>query len=194
MYPGSTRLGRARYTRTAVALHWTLVVVILCALAMGWVMTHMAITPLKVRLYSWHKWIGVTALALLGVRALWRLHRPPPPMVPMPAWQHVCAQMLHAFLYVMMLMQPLTGWVFSNASGYPIVYLARIRLPNLVGPDKALANAFRNFHHVGAAIFAAAIAVHALAALKHHWKDQDDTLRRMLRWRVSPVADMRSER
>ena len=174
-----------RYTRTAVALHWTVGTLVITALSMGWIMTDMAISPLRLQVYSWHKWIGITILTLFFVRALWRLTHPAPPLLPMPAWQRVSAQFVHGLLYLMLLVQPITGWIFSNASGRAIVYLGLIPLPNLVGKDKALAATFKNLHSTGGAVLAIAVGLHVLAALKHHFIDRDDTLRRMLRWRTS---------
>jgi cytochrome b561 len=168
------------YSRTAIGLHWTVFALIATALAMGWIMTGMGISPLKLRVYSWHKWIGVTVLALFFVRGVWRLMRAPPPLLPAPGWQQGAAHALHAILYLFMFVQPLTGWMYSNATGYPIVYLGLIRLPNLVAKDKPLALIFEQIHDVGAIVLAAAIAIHALAALKHHVIDRDATLRRML--------------
>ena len=173
------------YTRTAVALHWTVAVLIITALAMGWVMTDLAFSPLKLRVYSWHKWIGVTVLALFFIRSLWRLTHAAPPLLPMPAWQSLAARALHVLLYAMMLIQPLTGWITSNAAGIPIVYLGLIPLPNLVGKNKALAHLFEDLHSTGGVVLAVAIGLHALAALKHHFMDRDDTFRRMLRWHAS---------
>jgi cytochrome b561 len=88
-------------------------------------------------------------------------------------------------LYLMLLVQPLTGWIYSNAAGFPVVYLKLIPLPNLVAKDKALAARFEDLHGAGGTILAIAIGLHALAALKHHFIDRDDTLRRMLRWRAT---------
>jgi len=119
------------------------------------------------------------------VRALSRLTHPAPPLLPMPAWQRVSAQFVHGLLYLMLLVQPITGWIFSNASGRAIVYLGLIPLPNLVSKDKALAATFKNLHSSGGVVLAIAVGLHVLAALKHHFIDRDDTLRRMLRWRTS---------
>lgn len=173
-----------QYTRTAVALHWTVSALVITALAMGWIMTDLVVSPLKLRVYSWHKWIGVTVLALFFVRGLWRLTHAAPAPLPMPAWQRLSAAAVHGLLYALMLVQPITGWIYSNASGYPIVYLKLIPLPNLVGKDKALAASFEEIHGAGGALLAALIGLHVLAALKHHFFDRDDTLRRMLRWRA----------
>ncbi len=171
-----------KYTRTAVALHWVVFGLLIIAFAIGWLMTDMANSPFKLQVYSWHKWTGVTVLALFFVRGLWRLTHPAPASLPMPAWQHGVANVLHGLLYAMLLMQPLSGWLFSNAVGRPIVYLNLIPLPNLVAKNPALGAVFREFHETGATVLAIAIGLHALAALKHHFVDHDDTLRRMLRW------------
>ena len=174
-----------RYTRTAITLHWTVGALVITALGMGWIMTDMATSPLKLQVYSWHKWLGVTILALFFVRALWRLTHPAPALLPMPAWQRRAALLLHGFLYAMLLVQPVTGWLFSNASGRPIVYLGLIPLPNLVGKDRALADTLKSVHSTGGLLIAIAVGLHLLATLKHHFIDRDDTLGRMLRWRAS---------
>ena len=67
----------AHYNRTAVGLHWLIAGLIGVALVMGWVMTDMAVTPLRLKLFNWHKWVGITVLWLAALRILWRVtHRP----------------------------------------------------------------------------------------------------------------------
>ena len=169
-----------RYTSAAIGLHWLIAALIGVALVMGWVMTDMAISPQKLKLYNWHKWVGITVLWLAAVRILWRVTHRPPAMVTMPAWQRIAAHALHGVLYLLMLAQPLSGWIFSNASGYPIVYLRLLPLPNLVGKNKQLADQWQEIHETLGWLLVAVLVVHALAALKHHLIDKDDTLRRML--------------
>jgi cytochrome b561 len=170
------------YTRTAVSLHWLIAGLIISAFALGWVMTDLAITPLKVRMFNWHKWVGMTILGLAALRALWRLTHPAPPLLPMPAWQRISAHALHGLLYAMMFALPLSGWAYSNATGYPIVYLGLWRLPDLVMKDKALAAQLVQVHHTLGWVLLATVVIHVAAALKHHFVDRDETLKRMLRW------------
>jgi cytochrome b561 len=152
-------------------------------------MTDMLSRPLKLEFFDWHKWIGVTVLALVFVRALWRVTHRAPALLPMPFWQRRAAQLLHGFLYAMLVLQPVTGWLYSNASGRAIVYLGLLPLPNLVGKDRALAGTLRQLHNTGGTVLAIAIGLHVLATLKHLLIDRDETLQRMLRWRAAPAAD-----
>lgn len=169
-----------RYTTTAIALHWLIAVLIVGAFTLGWIMTDLGVSPLKLRMFNWHKWVGVTVLTLVIVRTIWRLTHPAPALLPMPAWQRKAANSLHHLLYVFMFLQPISGWVYSNAAGYPIVYLGLLRLPNLVAKDKALADTWMEVHEILGWALLAAITLHVLAGLKHHLVDRDDTLRRML--------------
>lgn len=173
------------YTRTAIALHWLIAGLIICAFALGWTMTEMAISPLKLRMFNWHKWVGISVLGLAAIRGLWRLTHPAPALLPMPAWQRIAAHALHGVLYAIMFALPLSGWAYSNAVGYPIVYLGLLPLPNLVEKNKALAQSLLQLHQVLGWLLIITLAAHVLAALKHHFIDRDATLKRMLSTRVS---------
>jgi cytochrome b561 len=170
------------YTRTAVALHWLIAGFILSALFMGWTMTSMEFSPGKLKLVNYHKWVGVTILALALLRILWRLTHRAPPLEPMAGWQKFAAHAGHGLLYVLMVLVPLSGWAYSNATGYPIVYLGKLPLPDLVGRDKELAAQLVQVHGVLAVTLAVTVALHLLAALQHHFLHRDRTLRRMLTW------------
>jgi cytochrome b561 len=178
-------MAEAHYTRTAVGLHWLIAALIVCAFTLGWTMTNMAISPLKLRMFNWHKWVGISILTLAIVRIVWRLTHRAPPMVPMPRWQGIAANALHGVLYLLLLAMPLSGWIYSNAAGYRIVYLGLLPLPNLVGKDKALAEVFENLHGALGLLLSLCVVAHLLAALVHHFWHRDDTLRRMLRWQAN---------
>lgn len=171
------------YTRTAVALHWSIGGLILAALFMGWTMTDMAISPQKLKVYNYHKWIGVTVLALALLRIVWRLTHRAPALPSMPRWQRIAAHAGHGLLYLLMLVQPVTGWIYSNATGYPVVYLGKLPLPDLVARDRELAALWLQVHQTLAIVLAVLVALHVLAALYHQFIARDNTLRRMLAWR-----------
>lgn len=171
------------YTRTAVALHWLVAILVIGAFMLGVSMTDMPISPLRVRMYNWHKWVGVTVLALATLRLLWRLTHAAPAFLPMPAWQRVAAHALHLALYALMFLQPISGWIYSNAVGYPIVYLGMFPLPTLVAKSKEIAAVWLQVHKACGGMIFIAVILHVLAALKHQFINRDGTLRRMFAWR-----------
>src|ERR1019366_8967235 len=105
----------ARYTNTAIALHWLIFMLIACGFALAVYMVDLPLSPQKLKYFSWHKWIGVTVFLLAVVRVAWRLSHPAPSPVTMPAWQRHAAAASHALLYVLILLIPFTGWIYSSA-------------------------------------------------------------------------------
>jgi cytochrome b561 len=176
-----------RYTRTAIALHWLIALLIIGAFTLGLVMTDIpGVTPAKLRYYNWHKWAGVTVLLLALLRLLWRLgHRPPPLTASTPAWQRQASGAVHHLLYVLMFAVPLSGYFMTLALGRPVVYFGLFKLPVLIGPDKALGERLEQVHEWLNWLMAAIVVLHVLAALKHAFIDRDDTMRRMLPGRNS---------
>jgi cytochrome b561 len=173
------------YTRTAVGLHWAVAGLVFAALFMGWTMTSMAVSPLRLNVYNWHKWVGVTVLTLALLRLLWRLSHPAPPLAAsMPRWQRIGAHTGHGLLYLLLFAMPLTGWIFSNYSGYPVVYLGKLPLPDLVERNRELAAVWLQVHGTLALVLAATVAGHVLAAMYHQFIARDGTLLRILRWRA----------
>jgi cytochrome b561 len=171
----------AGYTRTAIGLHWLIALLIAAGFTLGLLLGDMKLSPLKAQLESYHKWIGVTVFLGLVLRAFWRLTHRPPPLPAMPAWQVVAAKFTHGLLYTLMAAVPITGWLFSSAHGYPVKYLGLWQLPDLVPKDQSLARALHAIHENFAWLMVYVAGLHAAAALKHHFYDRDDTLRRMFR-------------
>jgi cytochrome b561 len=170
-----------RYTAPAIALHWIVAILILVNLALGLYTVGLPLSPTKLRYFSFHKWIGVTVFLLAAARLLWRLGHPAPALPEaMPAWERKTAHATHVLLYVLFFAAPLTGWLFSSASGFQTVYLGVVPIPDLLSKDKALAEALKLAHKSINYTMAAVIVLHVAAALKHHFLDKDDVLRRML--------------
>ena len=171
-----------RYTNTAILFHWLLAVMIIGAFTLGLVMTDMpGITPTKLKYFSWHKWAGVTILALAALRLLWRLtHKAPPYPAAMPAWQMTSANVLHGMLYVLMFAVPLSGYFYTLASGYPVVYFGVLELPVLIDKNEQLKPVLQAVHYWLNMGMAACVALHVAAALKHHFIDRDGLIKRMM--------------
>lgn len=169
-----------RYTGPAIAAHWLIAILILAAFPLGLYMHELTLSPTKLKLYSYHKWIGMTVLLLFVPRILWRLtHRPPAPL-PMPAWQHKIAEGTHHLLYLLMFLVPLSGWLMSSAKGFQVVYFGVLPIPDLIGKDKELGELLEEMHEVLSWSLMTLVGLHLAGALKHHIIDKDSTLRRML--------------
>ncbi|MBI3285600.1 MAG: cytochrome b [Burkholderiales bacterium] len=172
---------QARYSMTTIILHWLVALLIVAAFALGTVMTDMRISPAKLQYYSWHKWLGVTVLALVGLRLLSRLSGTAPAYPDsMPAWEKQAARGTHALLYLLMLAVPLSGYFYTLAAGYPVVYLGLFELPVLIGPHPELKHFLKTLHATLTYIMLALVILHVAAALKHYFIDQDGILQRML--------------
>jgi cytochrome b561 len=179
--PGAT----ARYTPLAILLHWLLGAALVAVFALGLYMHELPFSPQRLKLYNWHKWAGVSLLALSLLRLLWRAtHRPPalPQAIEaaMPAWQRLAHHATHHGLYALFFAVPLIGWAYSSAAGFPIVFFGVLPLPDFVPVDKALAELIKPWHEISAFAMAALVLMHVGAALKHQWLDRDGLLTRML--------------
>jgi cytochrome b561 len=169
------------YTPTAIALHWVIALLVFVTFPVGIVMHEMALSPDKLRMLSYHKWLGVTVFILLVVRLAWRAAHKPAPMVEgMPQWQMIAAKGVHVLLYVLLFAIPLSGWLMSSAKGFQTVYLGMMPLPDLLSKDKVLGDALSELHKVLNITMLLLVIAHVAAALKHHFVERDGTLARML--------------
>lgn len=169
-----------RYTGTAIVLHWLAGFLIVGGFALGLWMTGLEISPAKLTWYSYHKWIGITVFLIALARLAWRRAHPPPMPVAMPEWQRKAAAATHVALYALMLAIPLSGWIYSSATGVSVAYFGLVPLPDLVPKDKTLAAILKGIHVTLNYSLLALVIVHVGAALKHHLVDRDGVLARML--------------
>jgi len=171
-----------RYTPMAIALHWLLAAAIIATFMLGLTMVDMpGITPTKLKYFNWHKWAGVTIFGIAVLRVLWRLGHPAPalPETTTP-WGRRAAAGMHYLLYALIFAVPLSGYFYSLAAGFPVVYLGHFPLPVLIGRNDALKPLLNGLHYWLNMTLAAAVVLHAAAAFKHHFINRDDVLLRML--------------
>ena len=169
------------YTRTAILLHWLVALCIFAAFPLGLYMSELLLSPRKLQLYSYHKWLGISVLLLAIARLFWRrLHRPPPLAATMPRWQRLAAQGTHHLLYLLMLVVPISGWLMSSALGVSVVWFGVLPLPDLIGRNKELGEILKTVHELLNYAMLILVVLHIIAALEHHFRSRDDTLQRML--------------
>lgn len=170
-----------RWGAVSQLFHWIIVALILVIAYLGLTMTGLPNGPRKINIYALHKSIGLTILALVTLRVLWRLYAGAPAAVAgTPAWQHRIASITHFGLYVLLFAMPLSGWLFNSAAGYPLQWFKLFNLPAIAGRNDELKALAETAHTTMFWILVALVLAHAGAAFYHHLFQNDDTLRRML--------------
>jgi cytochrome b561 len=169
------------YGSVARLLHWTIVALIIAQFVLASSAEDLPNGLEKLKLLATHKSIGMTVLMLALIRLGWRLANvvPPPPPT-MPRWQVLAARTSHFLLYVLIIAQPVTGWIMSSARNFPVSYFGLFQWPDLVAPSDELHERFEEIHHFLAEALLVVAIVHAAAALYHHFVARDDVLLRML--------------
>ncbi|WP_224824532.1 cytochrome b/b6 domain-containing protein [Cognatishimia sp. MH4019] len=136
----------------------------------------------KAFLFSLHKTLGVTVFFVALARIAWAISQPKPAELhPDRKLETLAAQTVHWLLYGSLLLVPLSGWIHHAATtGFaPIWWPFGQNLP-FVPKDDALAHTFASLHIIFERVLAASLILHIAGALKHHFVDKDQTLRRMI--------------
>jgi cytochrome b561 len=169
-----------RYSPPAIVLHWLVALLIFVAFPLGLYMADLPLSPDKLKLYSYHKWIGITILMLAGIRVVWRLtHTPPPLPESVAVWQRRASAIVHGLLYLLIFAIPLSGWLMSSAKGFQVVWFGVLPLPDLIGKDKALGELLTEVHESLNYTLLALVVLHVGAALQHHFIEHQPFLQRM---------------
>jgi cytochrome b561 len=192
---------RSRYSTIAILLHWAIALGIIGMIPLGWWMTDHIKDPSQAarafKAYQLHKSIGLTILTLSVLRLIWRLtHRFPELPPHMPGWEKAAARISHILLYALMILMPLTGWIYVSAGwnvdmhapfAVPTFWFGLFQWPHIPGlaeaSDATRASAAGTSMAIHSTLAWGAIilvALHAAAALKHHLIDRDDVLARMV--------------
>jgi cytochrome b561 len=74
----------------------------------------------------------------------------------------------------------------SSARNFPVSWFGLVTLPDFIEPSKAAYEALHDAHEAAAKTLFVTALVHIGAALKHHFVDRDNVLRRMLPIRLRP--------
>jgi cytochrome b561 len=169
-----------RWGAISQTLHWLFVVLLAFQVSWGLWMTTLPLGVHKVKVYAFHKSVGLTLLALACLRLLWRLSERRPELPPMPIWQRRAAHTVHVLIYLLLFALPLSGWLYNSLAGFPLHWFNLVHVPALRGSDDALKGLVRDLHETLAWVLVVLVAMHAAAAIKHHYLDRDHTLASMI--------------
>jgi cytochrome b561 len=163
------------------ALHW---IIVLLIINQWWIAERADDLPnglAKLQTLAWHKSFGITILMLAILRLVWRLLNPVPSLDGVTKkWERVLASVSHVFLYTLIFALPLTGWMMSSARNFPVSWFRLFQLPDLVAPGEEMFHRMHDLHELLFKILVAVAVLHVLGALKHHFIDRNEVLKRML--------------
>jgi cytochrome b561 len=163
------------------ALHWIIVLLIVNQWVVAARADALPLGGAKLQAIALHKSLGMTILALAIVRLVWRWLNPVPSLDGLAkGWERTLANLSHFLLYALIFAMPLTGWLMSSARNFPVSWFGVFQFPDLIGPDKGLYELLRDLHGLAFAALAVVALMHIAGALKHHFIDKNEVLRRML--------------
>jgi len=172
---------RARYTAVAQAFHWIIAALIVVQFTLAWTADDLPLGMHKLALLARHKSFGMTVLMLAVLRLGWRLFNPAPPLPEgMSKIETFLARATHMAFYVLLFAMPVTGLLMSSAKNYSVSWFGMFTWPNLIAPNERWFDILRSTHEVLSYVLFAVAILHILAALKHHFWNKDDVLKRML--------------
>jgi len=178
---GAHEAGTQRYDKVLVALHWLLALALIGQLLLGLWMVDLPKEPPGYRggWFNVHKSIGLVIAVFIVWRMGWRISHPAPAAVAAPGtWQHIVSKLNHGLMYLCMVAMPLTGFIGSNFSQYPIKFFG-YPLPRLFEPQPDMKALLSEVHELFAFLFMALIALHLAAVVWHVLVKRDGLLQRM---------------
>ena len=182
---GDTEEGRKlqqdHYKAPARWLHWTVAALVLAMIPVGALMVQEGLgRSLQNSLFIFHKNTGVIVGLLVTARLLYRWRNPPPKLPQgLPLWQRRVAFWTHAFLYTLIVIMPISGYVRVRSGGFPIELLDAMGIGTLLPKSDAVANAAKSLHYAGAWALVILVAMHIGAALQHALIKRDGVFERM---------------
>jgi cytochrome b561 len=170
-----------RYGAVAQSFHWIIAGLIVTQFTLAWMADDLPLGMRKLALLARHKSFGMTILMLAVLRLAWRLfNRPPELPAHMSTLEQRLARAMHILFYGFLFAMPLTGWLMSSAKNFSVSWFGFFTWPDLISPDEKAFDLLRTTHDTLSWLLFTAAILHILAALKHHFWDGDDVLRRML--------------
>ncbi len=169
-----------RFGTIAIILHWLLAILMLGLLALGLYMVRLPISIQKLQYFGWHKEFGILVLMLVTVRFTWRLRNRVPSLAGLEKWEITAAHAVHWAFYFFMFSLPITGWLITSSAGLPVSFFGWFTLPNLVTANEANRILYSSIHEWLSYALIVTFCLHTGAALKHHFINKDQILRRML--------------
>ncbi len=168
------------YGLISICIHWLTALLVIGLFALGyWMLTLSYYDPWYRLGPWWHKSVGISLLILTCVRLIWSLVNPRPKPLGSP-FEKTAAKLGHLLIYGLLFTTLISGYLISTADGRGIMVFDWFEIPATLTSIPQQEDIAGEVHWYAALSLMIVAAGHALAALRHHFIDRDNTLIRMI--------------
>jgi cytochrome b561 len=169
------------YGIIAQVLHWCVTALIFIQIPLGLYAANLPVSLARLQWLSYHKSSGLTILALVLLRLVWRWIDVPPALPnTMAHWERRAAHAMHWALYAVPVLAMLAGWLYASAAGLSVNWFGLILIPDLIAKNTELAPLFKELHHGLVGLLVVLLIGHIGAAARHAFVLRDNVAQRML--------------
>ena len=178
LMPSTRTITAERHATTSRIMHWIIAVLVLATWPFGMVIKFVK-SEVSLDFYLIHESLGFLVLWLMLVRVGNKLlTRPPRPE--RHEIERIAAASVHGLFYVFLIVMPVSGFLATNAHGFPFSWFGVLPIWSPIGKSPDIAGTLSAIHTVSAWIVLTLFALHMGAVLMHHVIRRDNTLYRML--------------
>lgn len=176
------RNSSATYGTLSKWLHWLIALVIFGLFGLGlWMVELTYYDQWYHQAPDIHRSLGTLLMAIMAARGLWLAYTGKPATLPNHhRWEIVLARIAHGLMYLLVFAIGLSGYLIATADGRALEVFNWFSVPSSGEWFADQEDVAGEVHEWLAFGLMGLVAIHALAALKHHLIDKDDTLKRML--------------
>ena len=174
------------YGLVTILLHWLMAVIIIGLFILGKIMHDLDYYDPNYHVFPWwHKSFGLVIAFMLVLRLIWKWKNPKvSEITPIKPIELKLSKIVHALLYLLILVCCISGMMISTAEGAGIDFFGWFEIPAIVANGESQAELAGEIHETSTLALVILISLHFLAALKHHFIDKDKTLKRMLSTKI----------
>jgi len=170
-----------RYDRVSMSLHWLTLALLILLFGSIWSREQASDATTAALLLALHQSAGALIWLVTMARLIWKASAAAGPPLPssMPRVQRWAARANEYALFLLLIAQPVTGFVQTVARGAPFPLLT-LEIPAMMARDRALAHLFHDIHETSATVLLVLVGLHAGAAIFHGVFRRDGVLGSML--------------
>ncbi|WP_038176586.1 cytochrome b [Vibrio pacinii] len=168
------------YSLPKRSMHWISALVVISMFGVGLWMVDLSYYSEWYRTAPhWHKSIGILLAGLTLFRVVWNLVTPSP-KIEGTRYEVLGAKLAHLAMYAILFILFVSGYLISTEDGRGIEVFNWFTVPGLGAFFEGQADLSGEIHFYAAWTLIILASVHAVAALKHHFINKDNTLRKMI--------------